>query len=437
MKSFKIPRQRLYISIWELIISLFLLIFNFNKQLKYHNTFELNYFRKRLKGYLKADNLEFFSSSRIALLIFLKSLKLCKDDEIIIPAHTHFSIPLAVKLVGAVPVYTDLDMNLNMSFSDIKKNVNKNTLAVVVVYNEGRSCDIEKISKFCRNKSIYLVEDCAQAFSSEYMGQKLGTYGDIGLFSFSRGKCFDLFGGCCAVSRDKDVLESMYRDAFKYYNAGYKSNLISFFIMLKRIFLYVYLWAFSSTLLFNIFTYPFLLLFDGKKKSTAADIIGYLFKDNLDPKISFFKENIPFNTLQAILGIRKLKYIDNQIEHQRSNAFYFNEKLRKTPQIYLPQSESAAKDNYMYYPILVNDRDNIAKKLLKSGIDTKKDIYLNCSKIKLLRGRNDSHPVSEIMAKHILHIPVYAGLKRPELNYISRKINHFTNKQRISFGNLS
>lgn len=430
MNSFKIPRQRLYISIRELMTSLFLLLFDFNKQLRYRNSHALDDFAARLKNYLKADNLKFFSSSRIALFLFLKSLKLDPGAEVIIPAHTHYTIPLAVKLAGAVPVYTDLDRNLNMSFYDIKKNVTNNTRAVVVVYNEGRSLNIKDVAKFCRSRSIALVEDCAQAFGSEYKGKKLGTYGDLGLFSFSRGKCFDLFGGCCAVSRDKDVLDLMYRNAFKNYQTKYRNNLRSFLIMFKRIILYIYLWGFSSTLLFNIFTYPFLLLFDRRKKSAAANIIGYLFKDNLDPKISFFKENIPFNALQAGLGIRKLRYIDKQIADQMSNAIYFNEKLRQNRKIYLPLPESAAQDNYMYYPILVEDRDSIAGKLLECGIDTKKDIYLDCSKIRLLKGKNDSHPVSEIVTNHILHLPVYAGLKQSELDYIIRKVSSFTRKHK-------
>ena len=86
---------------------------------------------------------------------------------------------------GAKPVLADIESKtLCISLDSIKKLVNKNTKAVIIVHLYGNTPEIKKIVKFCQKKKIKIIEDCAEAFGTTFDKKHVGKFGDIGTFSF-------------------------------------------------------------------------------------------------------------------------------------------------------------------------------------------------------------------------------------------------------------
>ena len=158
-----------------------------------------------IKNYLKSKFIAVTHSCTAALEISAILINLKPGDEVILPSYGFVSIANAIVLRGAKPIFVEIDSHdLNISFNDIKKKITKKTKAIYVIHYAGNACEIEKISKYTKIKKIFLVEDAAHAFLGKYKNKSLGTYGDIGVFSFHETK--NIVGGqagCISINNRK------------------------------------------------------------------------------------------------------------------------------------------------------------------------------------------------------------------------------------------
>ena len=139
-------------------------------------------------------------------------INLKKGDEVILPSYGFVSIANAIVLRGAKPVFVEINPeDLNISYDDIKNRTTNKTKAIYVIHYAGNSCEIEKISQFAKSKKIFLVEDAAHAFLGKYKNKFLGTFGDIGVFSFHETK--NIVGGqagCISINNSKLIKRANY-----------------------------------------------------------------------------------------------------------------------------------------------------------------------------------------------------------------------------------
>ncbi|HPN31641.1 MAG TPA: aminotransferase class I/II-fold pyridoxal phosphate-dependent enzyme [bacterium] len=132
-----------------------------------------------------------------------------RGKEVIVPANTFWATAQAAKLAGANVIYADCNKNdLCVSYDDIVKKITPNTKAIVVVHIGGHfAFEIEKISEYCKQKNIYLVEDCAHCHGAWWNGKTGGHWGFAGSYSFYATKTMPTGDGGMVVSRDKDFLK--------------------------------------------------------------------------------------------------------------------------------------------------------------------------------------------------------------------------------------
>ena len=132
-----------------------------------------------------------------------------KDAEVIVPANTFWATAQSAKKAGAKVVYVDCNKeDLCMSYDDMVRKVTDKTKAVIVVHIGGHiAFDIEKIAKFCKEKKIALIEDCAHAHGAEWNGKTAGSYGIAGSYSFYATKTMPLGEGGMVVSKNKEIIE--------------------------------------------------------------------------------------------------------------------------------------------------------------------------------------------------------------------------------------
>ena len=125
-------------------------------------------------------------------------LDLKKNDEVLMPSYTFTSTANAVVLRGAQPVFVDIDKdNLCIDLKDLEKKITKKTKAIFIVHYGGNCCDMDLLLKIKKKNQLYLVEDAAHAFLSMYKKKYLGTFGDIGTYSFHQTK--NVNGGQCGA----------------------------------------------------------------------------------------------------------------------------------------------------------------------------------------------------------------------------------------------
>lgn len=134
-----------------------------------------------------------------------------KGYDVIVPANTFWATTQSAKMAGANIIYADCNKeDLCLSYEDVLKKVTKKTKAIVVVHIGGHiAFDIEKISAFCKEKNIFLVEDCAHAHGARWNGKTAGSWGIAGSYSFYATKTMPLGEGGMVVSRNADLIEWM------------------------------------------------------------------------------------------------------------------------------------------------------------------------------------------------------------------------------------
>ena len=124
-----------------------------------------------------------------ALEIALQSLNLKKGSEVIVPNNTWISTAEAVIANNLKVVFCDVNLDdYSICLKNLKKKVNKKTKAIIAVHLYGNPANTLAIKKITKGKKIKLIEDCAQAHGAKLNNSHVGTTGDLGTFSFFRGK---------------------------------------------------------------------------------------------------------------------------------------------------------------------------------------------------------------------------------------------------------
>ena len=165
-----------------------------------------------IKGYIKSKFVAVTHSCTAALEISSLLINLKPGDEVILPSYGFVSIANAIVLRGAKPVFAEINpKDLNISYEDIIKKTTKRTKAIYIIHYAGNSCEIEKIAHYTKSKKIFLIEDTAHAFLGKYKNKFLGTFGDIGVFSFHETK--NIIGGqagCISINNSKLIQRANY-----------------------------------------------------------------------------------------------------------------------------------------------------------------------------------------------------------------------------------
>ena len=121
-------------------------------------------------------------------------------DEILCPTYTFLATVTPIFQCYAKPVLCDCEEDTgNISPEDIKRKITDKTKAIVITHMWGHPCDMDKILEICKKHKLLLIEDCSHAHGATYKGKKVGTFGDVGCFSFQANKI--VTGGCAGGRR--------------------------------------------------------------------------------------------------------------------------------------------------------------------------------------------------------------------------------------------
>jgi dTDP-4-amino-4,6-dideoxygalactose transaminase len=129
------------------------------------------------------------ANGSVAIEIALRALGIRPGDEVIVPAYTFISTATSVLMVGAVPVFADIDpRSYCLDPQDVGRRISPNTRAIIPVHLGGHMADMPSILELAKRHGVAVVEDAAQAIGSALGEKRAGTWGDLGTFSFQSNK---------------------------------------------------------------------------------------------------------------------------------------------------------------------------------------------------------------------------------------------------------
>jgi len=305
------------------------------------------------------------ASGTDGLILALLSLGVGKGDEVITPANGFIASVIAITQVGAKPILVDCDpYTYQIDVKKTEKAITQKTKAILPVHLYGAPAEIDRLQEIAKRNKIFLIEDACQAHGATFNGKKLGTFGDLGVFSFYPGKNLGAYGDGGAIVTDrKDIYEKL-------------SKLRNY----------------------------------GQVKKYYHDSFGV---------------NSRLDEIQAAVLRVKLKKLDVWNKQRNSVAENYKKLLKdyKTQQII-----ENGKSCYHIFILESKNRDGLQKYLTKNGIQTliHYPIPIHLQKaFKHLNYKEGDFPESEKLANESLSLPIYPELKTEDLDYISQTIKKF------------
>src|SRR3990170_2247834 len=185
-------------------------------------------FESVIKVYTNKKYCYFTNSGTTAFYIILKTLKtVSKKTEVILPAYTAPSLILPIKKAGLKPVLCDISLKtFNLDIHSVRKHINENTLCIVPVHMFGLPMNMEDVLQIAQQHSLFVVEDAASSLGSTIDNRPTGAFGDIGFYSFNRGKNLSTLSGGCIVTDRKEMAEVIKAECASLPEPGLVSKLI-------------------------------------------------------------------------------------------------------------------------------------------------------------------------------------------------------------------
>ena len=337
---------------------------------------EIKLFEKKLSKLVNKKYACAVSSGTAALEISVKSLDLKKNDEVIMPSFTIISNAISIIKQQAKPVLVDTDIkSWNINIDNIEKKITKKTKALMIPHIYGFPCEMDKILDICKKYKLHLIEDAAEMIGQTYKNKPCGSFGDISTFSFYANKHITTGEGGMIFTNNKNYFEK-----FK---------------------------SFKN------------LSFGKKDRFNHSDISW----------------NYRITNMQAALGLSQASRLKSIIKKKKEIGKFYYRKFKDNKNLIIqPIKFDYAENIFWVYGILIKKgskkyRQNIQKKLLKKGIDTrpffwpmhKQDVF---KKMHLFK--NEKYPISEFLSNNGFYIPTGINLSYKKLNFIAYSINQLT-----------
>lgn len=300
-----------------------------------------------------------------------------KGDEVICPSLTFAATVNCIRYVGAVPVFADIygNDNLCMDAEQIEELITDRTKAIIPMHYAGFPCDMNKIIELSRKYSLYVIEDACHGPLSEYHGCSIGTIGDIGCFSFFSNKNISTGEGGMIVTNNEEIyrkvnfMRSHGMTAMSYQRAS--------------------------------------------GHATNYDIaeLGY---------------NYRMDDVRASLGVAQLGKLRDDLEKRSQIREWYQEYLSGLDFLEVPfRNHKGFVSNYIFPVVLKSStaekRDQVRAGLHENGIQTSIH-YPAIHRFSIYQEFSKELPNTEYAADNEITLPMYAKLKKDQVEYISKKL---------------
>lgn len=304
------------------------------------------------------------SSGTDALLVAMMALGVKPGDEIITTPFTFIATAETIALLGAVPVFVDIEEDTyNINANLIKEKITKKTKGIIPVSLFGQIADMDAINKIAKDNNLWVIEDAAQSFGAIYKEKKSCSLSTIGVTSFFPAKPLGCYGDGGACFTDDEKLKDQ-------------------MLMIRN---------------------------HGQKEKYLHHELGI---------------NGRLDTMQAAILLEKMKIFPEEIELRNRAASYYYSNL--SADVNPPQIRSHNTSVFAQYTLRNSNRDKIQKHVQEQGIPIAVyyPIAMHLQPVfSQLAYSEGSMPVTEAVSKEVFSIPMHPYLTEEDQKYIVNTIN--------------
>jgi len=322
-------------------------------------------FEKEFAKYTGVKHAIAINSCTSALTTSLRFLDV-KDKEVIVPSNTFIATPNSVIEAGGKFVFAEVKKEtLCLDPDDIRKKITKKTKAIIIVHMLGLICpEIDEIKEICKENNLILIEDAAHAHGAEINGEKAGSLGQIGCFSFFPSKVMTTMTGGMLTTNNDEFVD--FAKSVRFFGSG--KNL------------------------------------------------SWIVRKGNDWLLG---------EINAILGFHQLKGLDENIRKRDRIAKIYNQEFQDNKNIELFRVAENTVHSYYKYPVLLSNKfnlDELIKKMkLKYNIEAAR-VYIPCHLQPLYKDmfgfKEGLLPVTENVLKRVICLPMHPGITDEEQKYV-------------------
>ncbi len=320
----------------------------------------VNQFEEAVASYTGARYAAAVCNGTVAIHLALRTLGIGPGDEVIVPTLTYIASVNPIVMVGAVPVFVDSERgSWQLDPEDIRQKISSRTRAIIAVHLYGYPADMITIMSIAHENDLFVIEDCAEAFGSLINGLHVGTFGDIGTFSFYGNKTITTGEGGMLVTNDGTLFDR----AVHMKGQGL-----------------------------------------AKYRTYWHDVLGY---------------NYRMTNICGAIGLAQMEQVDQLIEKKLILASLYDKALQPLPIETHRSLQANIRHTYWMYSILVADgeRDHIMHKLAESGIETR-PVFYPVHTMPMYATRYARHKVAEEIGRRGINLPSWPDLTGEQVNYI-------------------
>jgi len=309
-------------------------------------------------------------SGTASLWVSLKALDLGPGDEVITTPATFSATVDAIILVGAKPVFADVDpLTGNLDPANVEKKITKKTKAILVVHLYGVPADMDSFVKIVKKNNLFLIEDASHAHGSEFMGKKVGSFGNFGCFSLYPSKSLGSLGNAGVITSNSSRL---IKKAEQYAHHGIKD----------------------------------------KSRKYIHSLVGM---------------NELIDNIQSAFLLRKLRFFPSWVKKRREIVKKYNRVFREFGCNGMVYGEKT-NPNFYVFSVQIKNRKNFQEFMEKNGISTgvyyQTPLHLQPS-MKFLGYKKGDFPLAEMFAKQTVSLPLFPELTDQEIFRIEKAIKDY------------
>jgi perosamine synthetase len=302
-----------------------------------------------------------------ALHMSLLAAKVKASDEVILPSFTFISTAEAVALVGAKPVFVDIDQcTYNVAAEEIESAITNKTKAIIAVDLYGLSAEMDKIKEISDEHNLILIEDAAQAHGASFKGKSPGYFADMACWSFYASKNMTTGEGGMITTNNDEYAHKL---------RPMRSH--------------------------------------GETEEYVSAMLGH---------------NYRMPEIEAAIGIAQLKKLHSFVEKRRTNAELLTRKLKGRPELYLPNEPKGYRHSWYLYTVKLQKdeakvRDKTVEDLRKEGVGATVYYHTPIHQMPYYRQFGTHQlPNTEKIAHQVFSLPVHPAVTSEEINDIAESV---------------
>ncbi len=324
-------------------------------------------FEDAFRKFIGVEHATAVSNGTVALHLAVVTLGIGPGDEVIVPSFTYIASVSTIAITGATPVFVDSLMDTwQMDPEDIKRKITPRTKAIMVVHLYGHPCKMDEIVSIAKERNLFLIEDCAEAFGSTFNKKSVGTFGDLATFSFYGNKTITTGEGGMIVTND----ETLYDRAYHLKMHGL-----------------------------------------AKYREYWHDTLGF---------------NYRMTNICAAIGLAQIEKANEKILKKRMVVKWYNEALKDLPVRHHGEYGDVFH-SYWMYSILVDTpaiREELKSYLKSKGIETRPTFY-PVHTMPMFSQKFQKLPVAEYLGWHGINMPSWPELTEAKIQLIAEEIRAF------------